>query len=183
MPRAIKEARGTIRPDRDGAEGETVEIEAPPQGTTPPPEWLGVEALAEWHRIVPVLEKAHVLSLVDYSQLANYCEAHGLAVKATKQLKREGLTTKRANGSKVANPLVGIAKESRAQALRIAIEFGLTPAGRTRVKPTEEDPNLPEAPKAGGPSDTERFLFNPPPPPLQLVNTAPKAPEPSGEKP
>lgn len=174
MPRAIKEARGTIRPDRDGAEGETVEIEAPPQGTTPPPEWLGVEALAEWHRIVPVLEKAHVLSLVDYSQLANYCEAHGLAVKATKQLKREGLTTKRANGSKVANPLVGIAKESRAQALRIAIEFGLTPAGRTRVKPTEEDPNLPEAPKAGGPSDTERFLFNPPPPPLQLVNTAPK---------
>lgn len=186
LPRAIKAARGTLRPDRDGEEGDQVDLPAPEAGITPPPEWLEPDALAEWNRVVPMLEAAHVLSVVDYSQLAAYATAHGLAVKATKQLKRQGLTTKRANGSVMANPLIAIAREARAQALRIAIEYGLTPAARTRIRPNEDQPDVPEAPDTGDTSSTAAasFLFAKAPvpvqPPLQLVSTATKA---NGEKP
>lgn len=186
LPRAIKEARGTLRPDRDGDEAEVVDLPAPEAGITPPPDWLDPEALREWNRVVPMLEAARVLSVVDYSQLAAYATAHGQAVKATKQLKRESLTIKRANGSRAANPLIAIAREARAQALRIAIEYGLTPAARTRIRPTDEAPNVPEAPSSGDTNSTAAasFLFAkapvPVPAPLQLVSTAPKT---AGEKP
>lgn len=186
LPRAIKAARGTLRPDRDGEADEVVDLPSAEPGITPPPEWLEPDALAEWKRVVPMLEAARVLSVVDYSQLAAYATAHGLAVKASKQLKRQGLTTKRANGSVCANPLIAIAREARAQALRIAIEYGLTPAARTRIRPNEEQPNVPEP---TGPNDANAtaaasFLFAKAPvpvvPPLQLVPTATKA---NGEKP
>lgn len=180
-PRAIKEARGTIRPDRDGEPGEVVDLGTPEPGTTPAPDWLDKESRGEWARVVPLLERARVLSAADYSQLASYCAAHGQAVKAQRRLNREGLTVRRGNGSIAANPLITVAKESRSQALRIAIEYGLTPAARTRISEVGDAPNIPDAPTVGAPTAAEKFLFGgKPPAPLQLVPTATKA---NGEKP
>lgn len=184
MPRAVKEARGTLRPDRDGDASEAVDFGTPEAGTTPAPDWLDAEARKEWRRVVPLLEKARVLSAADYSQLANYCAAHGNAIKAQRRLNREGQTVKRANGSLAAHPLITVAKESRAQALRIAIEYGLTPAARTRIGAADEDPpNIPDVPTTGAPGAAEKFLFGgKPAAPLQLVPVSAPA-KAEGEKP
>ncbi|MFT3708719.1 MAG: phage terminase small subunit P27 family [Archangium sp.] len=172
LPRETKIARGTLRSDRDDPQSLAACDTPIDDAELAAPEWLEPDALAEWRRVVPELRR--VLTPRDLTLLAHYCASVGLAVKASKQLKRQGLTTKRANGSVCANPLIAIAKEARAQSLRFAVEFGITPAARTRV-------NVNDADGDDGDSDPSaaEFLFAkplpPPAPSLQLVHTTPKA--------
>lgn len=134
LPAAAKKARGTYRPSRDkkGAVENVLEAHAPGE-----PAWLGGEALEEWRRIVPILEKVKVLNEMDQQLLAAYCSAAGISVQAQKIVNRDGIMPRRstAKGKRlyVVHPMIKVAQEARAQALRFAIEFGLTPASRSRV--------------------------------------------------
>ena len=116
------------------------------------PRGLDAAARREWRRIVPELLDLGVLSTVDGAALGAYCSAYSLWIKADKAIQRKGLLLeepifdKRGEvvGTKTKrNPAVGISTEAMKVMKSFLIEFGLTPAARTKVKvkpQTEEDP-------------------------------------------
>jgi P27 family predicted phage terminase small subunit len=149
LPSSLKKMRGTFRRDRVARN----ELDVP-EGTPDMPNWLDKEARAEWQRVVPILQELRVLTLLDRGLLANYCAAWWLCVQATRLYVREGLAPKAKRGSKMArpHPMVKVATEARAQALRLAAEFGLTPSSRSRVSTAEPGAAI-------GDESAARFLF------------------------
>ena len=118
------------------------------------PVHLCSEARAEWKRIIPELERLGLISKVDRAALAAYCQAYGRWVKAEKALKAiedkfkntnagGGLCYQTPKGYWVMQPLVGVANKSLEQMHKFLIEFGMTPASRSRISvnaPGSEDP-------------------------------------------
>lgn len=154
-PTAIKKMNGSYRPStsaKNEVSFPVVRLQAP--------EWLDERAQEEWDRIVPLLDSVRVLTEPDLLALASYCSAASVAINATIAYQKEGLIKKAPKGSvfgpKV-NPMVKVAQEARAQCLRFAIEFGLTPAARSRI--VGQPPKGDEGEKK---DETESFLFHPP---------------------
>jgi P27 family predicted phage terminase small subunit len=127
-PTALKVLEGTNRADRENKNEPAVNVEIPE-----PPEHLSELALIEWHRIAPVLFKYGLLSNIDMAALAAYCQAFSRWAKAETQLKTESYTIKTDKGNIIQNPLVGIANQAMIQMRAFLIEFGMTPASRTKV--------------------------------------------------
>lgn len=148
IPTKVKKLRGTYQPCR-AAKNEFT----PPAVVPSRPAWLDDEARLEWDRVVPQLADHRLLSDVDRAALADYCTAHSVAVKAAMEVNKKGLVIKSPFGPKE-NPAIRIAEKARAQALRIAIEFGLTPSSRSRISTP--------APKEKEEDKTEDFLFGRP---------------------
>lgn len=108
------------------------------------PSHLSKEAKKEWKRIVPELEDLGLLTRVDMAALGAYCAAFGRWVEAEKALKQEGLTVTTPNGHVQKSPWLTIADKALDQLRKYIVEFGLSPASRTKVsaqpkEDTEED--------------------------------------------
>jgi P27 family predicted phage terminase small subunit len=99
-----------------------------------PPESLTAAAKAEWTRLAKELFTAGLLTNADRNALANYCEAWADWVDARKHINKDGgkiiVTDK---GYEMQSPWVGMANKAAANMLRIAAEFGFTPASRARI--------------------------------------------------
>lgn len=136
------------------------------------PEWLDERAQLEWRRIVDILDEAGVLASSDMGLLADYCSAHSLAVRATIAYQEDGLMQekkfeKMMKDPKVGNsahlsvgklhPMIKVAQEARQQAMRLGIEFGLSPAARSRI--SVDDSQRMSKPKNDKDAD---FMFSPP---------------------
>ena len=118
------------------------------------PAFLCYEARVEWKRIVPKLIMLGLISRIDRAALAAYCQAYGRWAKAEKALKAiedkfkninagGGLCYQTPKGYWVMQPLVGVANKSLEQMHKFLIEFGMTPASRSRISvnaPGSEDP-------------------------------------------
>lgn len=108
------------------------------------PEWLMPEGKREWTRVARELQSLGLLTKVDRAALASYCQWWAVFVAAQNVLKdpmRWTFTT--ANGYTQQVPEVGIAKMASSQVRAFLIEFGLTPASRSRLHvegPKEKDP-------------------------------------------
>jgi P27 family predicted phage terminase small subunit len=107
------------------------------------PSSLKGEALAEWNRMIVRLEASKTLTSVDDGVLANYCRLHADAERlqaAVDALPSPFFSKVSVDGAGVEHrePKVhpGFAQlRSYRQALRqFLVEFGLTPAARSRVK-------------------------------------------------
>lgn len=140
LPAAVKRARGTLKKSREAATG--VSIPGDGQVNTAAPSWLTKGAKVEWNRVVPLLDQAKLLSEADRTALAMYCTAVNRAQKAESQIEKDGMTvTNPTTMALHAHPLLTVAKEARAQALRYGCEFGLTPASRGKMSaPAATDP-------------------------------------------
>ena len=57
-----------------------------------------------------------------------------VAKMAERDLLTSGLMIKTTNGNAIQNPLVGTANKAMLDMLRIASEFGMTPAARARIE-------------------------------------------------
>jgi P27 family predicted phage terminase small subunit len=98
-------------------------------------------AREEWSRIAPELHRLGILTIADYRPLSLYCIAFARWCEAEDALfemaqenpKHRGLLVDGANGGKITNPLVKIAANASLNVMRFAVEFGFTPASRTRV--------------------------------------------------
>lgn len=138
-PTKLKVLQGTYRKDRANAN------EPVPDTTIPsPPDHLTQEASVEWGRISHQLYKLGLLSDLDRSALAAYCQVYGRWVKAERELALTGnLLDTTPNGMKQQHALVGIANKAMELMHKFLIEFGLTPASRTKVsaKQSEEKPS------------------------------------------
>jgi P27 family predicted phage terminase small subunit len=98
------------------------------------PSWLSKEAKAEWRRQVDQLEKAGVLASVDRALLASYCEAWAEFVHAAGVVGSEGYTFTTEKGYVVPHPMVAIKNAAAERMIRLAGQFGFSPAARARVQ-------------------------------------------------
>jgi P27 family predicted phage terminase small subunit len=104
-----------------------------------PPKHLSVIAKIEWRRISRVLYSLKLLSDIDRTALAAYCQSYGRWVEAEKGVKESGLMVKTTNGNIIQSPLVGIANKSMQMMHKFLIEFGMSPAARCKVKVGAEE--------------------------------------------
>jgi len=96
------------------------------------PQELSPIAREEWNRIVGELIELGILSKFDRGPLALYCEACGTWAEATDAIHKYGAMIKSPSGYPVQSPWVAIANRAAETILRIAGEFGFTPAARSR---------------------------------------------------
>lgn len=108
VARDLKLVTGTLKPGRD--KGACVSSSGRPKR----PDWLSDEVRREWNRVVPELQKAGVLSVLDRGMLAVYCS----------------LWAQYAGGERRGVPIkAALISQMRA----IAASFGLTPSDRARL--------------------------------------------------
>jgi P27 family predicted phage terminase small subunit len=134
MSRAARPTTSTKEAKRDNAvpTGEaTASSELPPAVPIVecPPE-LGDAARQEWNRLVPHLAKTGVLTEFDLGPLAIYCAAYGQWLEATAAIQQYGTMLKAPSGYPVQSPHVAIANKAADIMLKIAVEYGFTPASR-----------------------------------------------------
>jgi P27 family predicted phage terminase small subunit len=96
-----------------------------------PPE-LPPVARQEWDRIVGELIALGVLSKFDRGPLAVYCGAYAIWTEAMEAIQKYGTMIKSPTGYPVQSPYVAIVNRQAEMMMRIAGEFGFTPAARSR---------------------------------------------------
>lgn len=158
------EQQGTYRPDRhDG-----IENPAPLPGMPKPPAKLGRIARKEWRRCVQILDEQKRLSRDIASALYQYCQlfedseniaARRAERKKTIELMQDQLPDLDPDAkleviSNITSLLhLDVKDETQIRQYRLAIraylvEFGLTPAARSRVKQIDDRPSTPTAPSS-----------------------------------
>ena len=134
-PTKLKILKGTFR------KNESLENEVEPDLNIPsPPGHLNQKASVEWGRISEHLFKLGLLSDIDRAALAGYCVAYARWAEAETKLSESGLIIKTTNGNFIQNPIVGIANQAMEHMRKFLIEFGMTPAARTRVAGKKQEP-------------------------------------------
>ena len=127
-PTAIKELEGNPgkRPLNDA--------EPKPERKAPPcPKWLEPEAKKEWRRLSKQLEQIGVLTEVDQAAFASYCQAYARWKEAEEFMTQHGTIVKTKSGYWQQVPQVSIAQTYLKIMNKIAEQFGLTPAARSRI--------------------------------------------------
>ena len=117
--------------------------EPEPETTIPErPPFLKSYAAKEWDRITPELEKLGLISAIDLTALAAYCQLYHQWVMCQNDIRKRGFTLKAKTGVGYTNPNVGTSMKLLEKMTKLMCEFGMTPASRTRVKvekPKKED--------------------------------------------
>jgi len=100
-------------------------------------------AQTEWQRLVGELVELNMLTNLDRVALATYCEAYSLWAEAIAAIRKYGTMVKSPSGYPMQSPYLAIANKQAEIMMRIASEFGLTPASRSRIAvPEEPEPTL-----------------------------------------
>lgn len=112
-------------------------IEAPPC-----PKHLRGEARAEWDRLAPRLVELRLLSALDRSTLAVYCSAWATWSQADVKIARlRSQTIHTKSGTTKLHPLFGLRSQAHREMTQAAVELGMTPGSRSRVRAApREDP-------------------------------------------
>ena len=105
----------------------------PPKGSVKCPSWLEPEAKKEWKRLAPSLEAMGVLTQVDLTAFAGYCQAYARWREAEEFLSQHGSIFKTPSGYVQQVPQVSIAQQNLKIMQSFCSEFGLTPATRARI--------------------------------------------------
>ena len=121
---------------------------AKPRSVAPDcPDWLAVEAKAEWKRLAPELERLGLLTILDRAAFACYCQSYARWVQAQAVLREHGTMYVTASGRMHERPEVAMAGSSLKLMRAFAVEFGLTPNSRSRFSLpdplTQEDDEFP----------------------------------------
>jgi P27 family predicted phage terminase small subunit len=97
------------------------------------PPQLGEVAQREWNRLVQELAPLRLMTNLDRAALAAYCGAYALWADAMEAIQKYGAMVKSPTGYPVQSPYVAIANRQAEIMIRIASEFGFTPASRSRI--------------------------------------------------
>ena len=106
------------------------------------PDHLSSAAKVEWKRIVPQLEEMDLLSKIDRTELALYCQAYARWKKAESVINEKGELYKTQSGNVITSPMLWVANKAMEQCHKFLTEFGMTPASRGRIsvaRPGEDD--------------------------------------------
>ena len=128
VPTAIKLANGN--PGKRKINGH----EPKPAGTLPDcPDHLSAEAKAEWQRIAASMNKIGLLTQVDRSTMAAYCQCYGRWVDAERRLAETPLILRMPSGYIQQSPWLTISNKQLELMAKYMAELGLTPASRSRL--------------------------------------------------
>lgn len=106
------------------------------------PAELSPAARVEWERLVPELGQLGLLTHFDRAGLAAYCAAYALWAEATAAVQKYGAMVKSPSGYPMQSPYIGIANRQAELMIRLASEFGFTPASRSRISSPPTHPLL-----------------------------------------
>lgn len=103
------------------------------------PDFVQGAARTEWHRVAALLGAAKLLTDADRTALAAYCQAYAAWLDAGAHIKRLGAIVKTPNGYPMVSPYVAIEKQAFTQMCKLLVEFGMTPASRSRLRIAQPD--------------------------------------------
>ncbi|WP_299716879.1 phage terminase small subunit P27 family [Tardiphaga sp.] len=92
----------------------------------------------EWTRLVGELSALNMITSLDRAALATYCGAYTLWAEATEAIQKFGAMVKSPTGYPMQSPYSSIANRQAEMMIRIASEFGFTPASRSRIAVPDE---------------------------------------------
>lgn len=102
------------------------------------PIWLNKEAKKEWKRVFTLLEKMGLISEIDMTIFAMYCQNYARWKQAETELNEENLKVMGRTGY-IVNPLVKISQTYQTR-LKISIEkLGLSPSDRANLDMIMDD--------------------------------------------
>ena len=140
LPVAVKIARGTYKPGRDGPAlrdiGKVVASNKPAvllPRLAPAPGYLDDHARRVYRRVGKVLLEARIVTVLDTDTLAGYSHALSQWIKLESIILKSGHLIKDASGDLRTNPIARQSREYRNQADRLASHLGLTPVSRQRI--------------------------------------------------
>jgi len=96
-------------------------------------------AKAEWLRITTALDSMALLSKADATTLEIYCQAYARYRKAEERLKTEGEIIVCSSGYQTISPQLTIINRCVEQMHKLLVEFGMTPAARSRMRLKKQD--------------------------------------------
>ena len=97
------------------------------------PKWLEDEAKNEWRRTAKQLEGLGILTEVDMTAFAGYCQAYARWKEAEEFITKHGAIVKTPSGYWQQVPQVSIAQTYLRIMNRFCEQFGLTPSSRSRI--------------------------------------------------
>lgn len=103
------------------------------------PQELNPVARREWMRLTAELAKLNLVTELDRAPLAAYCAAYALWAEAMEQIQKYGTMVKSPTGYPIQSPYLAIANRQAEIMLRVASEFGFTPASRSRISAPPPD--------------------------------------------
>ncbi|MES2126665.1 MAG: phage terminase small subunit P27 family [Pseudomonadota bacterium] len=101
------------------------------------PDFLTVDAKAEWRRIINDLVTLGVVTKIDRGELAVYCQAWGdwkFARKKITELQEAGFVESTPSGYKQISAWMQVANRAEDRMRTSGSSFGLNPAARTRLQ-------------------------------------------------
>lgn len=105
-----------------------------------PPAELTARAKNIWRRDGKQLLEAGVFTRIDIAAFAAFCVSYARWLDCQRELTRAGsVIYKDASGNYALHPLLKVARDAQAEFLRVASEFGMTPAMRTRIRVGKAD--------------------------------------------
>ena len=108
--------------------------EPQPPGAKPTcPAHLSATAKAEWKRLAKDLNAIGLLTRVDRTAFAAYCQAYGRWVEAEKKLAETPVLLKTPAGYVQVSPWMTIANKQLELMAKFMAELGLTPSARSRL--------------------------------------------------
>lgn len=106
------------------------------------PEWLNEDAKLEWDRLLPELDSSGILQTVDMAVFAGYCDSLSMWKRSNKMIEKEGLTIETMQGGLKTHPAVSIRDKALEKMKSFAVEFGFTPASRSRVNMPDKEKDI-----------------------------------------
>lgn len=104
------------------------------------PKDIESEAKQYMESVLQKLEGDGLLESVDTAALQMLARNYSTFIKASKTLKKDGLTITSDRGNISEHPCVKIAKDAQTLALKIMTEFGLTAKSRVKLVEKSEEP-------------------------------------------
>jgi len=96
------------------------------------PEYLDFTAKKEWVRLEPELKRLGLLTVLDITALAVYCQAYSRFIEAEKIIKEEGISVEDKKGRK-AHPMVSVSNQAVDVMRRYMVNFGMNPYSRSKL--------------------------------------------------
>lgn len=111
----------------------------PPASAPACPRELNPIARKEWRRVVREMDALGMLTQLDRAALAMYAQAWAEWVESVEKLARTGYLIKAPSGYLIQNPFVSIKTQAEKAMAKIGIEFGMTPASRSKIEGARRD--------------------------------------------
>ncbi len=98
-----------------------------------PPDWLKIYAKIEWRVLAPELHRLGLLTVVDQTAFAAYCQSYARWRSAEELMGESGNTVIEGTGVERRAPQAIIAQAALADMNRFGSQFGLSPSARTSI--------------------------------------------------